>query len=80
MPLSWPYLRAILMAPSFASSPELQKNADDNPETLRNRLAVYHRDTADLIPFYKRQGLLREVAGHGDIEEIYTSLTKLLGP
>ena len=32
MPLSWPNLRAIFSAPSLASSPELQKKADDRPE------------------------------------------------
>lgn len=56
----------------------MTQRADDNPETLRNRLVVYHRDTADLIPYYKERKLLREVAGHGDIEEIYTNLTMIL--
>ena len=32
--------------------------ADDNPETLRNRLSVYHKNTAPLLDFYRAQGKL----------------------
>jgi adenylate kinase len=58
----------------------LVQRADDKPETVRERLVVYHRDTAELIPYYRQQGLLREIPGHGEIEEIYTSLSKILNP
>ncbi len=36
---------------------------DDNPETLRNRLAVYYRSTAPLIDFYKLQGKVVSIDG-----------------
>ena len=34
-------------------------------ETVRSRLMVYHKNTEELIPHYRDQGLLREVAGRG---------------
>ena len=36
---------------------------DDNPETLRRRLAAYSEETAPLLDYYERQGLLRSVDG-----------------
>jgi adenylate kinase family enzyme len=32
---------------------------------------LYHENTVDLIPYYRTKGLLREVAGEGDVEQIY---------
>jgi adenylate kinase len=52
---------------------------DDREETVRKRLAVYHHDTAEVIPYYRERGLLREVAGLGDIEVIYANLMRVLG-
>src|SRR2546425_2231936 len=40
MPRSWPYLRAILIAASFASSPELQKNTSSSPVISARRSAA----------------------------------------
>lgn len=56
----------------------LTQRNDDKPETLRERLVVYHGETAALISHYRKQGLLREVPGHGEIEEIYNNLMKIL--
>jgi adenylate kinase len=56
----------------------LIQRKDDKPETVRTRLGVYHQQTAGLIPYYRAQGLLREVSGHGDIEEIYNNIVKAL--
>mgnify|MGYP002778714563 CR=1 FL=1 len=58
----------------------LVQREDDKVETVRARLVVYHRDTAELIPYYQEQGLLREVNGQGEIETIYQSLLKVLQP
>ncbi len=43
---------------------------DDNPETVKNRLAVYQAQTVPLIDFYRTRGLLREVEGTGPIDGI----------
>ena len=37
---------------------------DDNPETVRDRLAVYHQQTEPLVSYYKEKGLLRVVDGN----------------
>jgi adenylate kinase len=44
--------------------------ADDNPETLKNRLGVYHRNTAPLLAFYGRQGKLRTVNGMAPVPQV----------
>jgi adenylate kinase len=59
---------------------QLVQRNDDKLATVQNRLVVYHRDTAELVPYYRNQGLLREIAGHGDIEQVYNTLTKVLNP
>lgn len=37
---------------------------DDNPETVKDRLVVYHRETEPLIAFYEEKGLLRRIDGN----------------
>ena len=37
---------------------------DDNPETVKDRLTVYHRETKPLIAFYEKKGLLRRIDGN----------------
>ncbi|MFQ3592050.1 MAG: adenylate kinase [Gemmataceae bacterium] len=58
----------------------LVQREDDKVETVQARLVVYHQDTAELIPYYQGQGLLRELNGQGQIETIYQSLLKVLQP
>lgn len=58
---------------------ELLQRADDNEEIISNRLKVYRVQTEPLVDFYRKAGLLKTVAGEGDIEEIYTRLKDALG-
>ncbi len=44
--------------------------ADDNEDTIRNRLRVYEEKTAPLIDYYTNKGLLRTIKGNGSIDEI----------
>ncbi|WP_372792021.1 adenylate kinase [Paraconexibacter sp.] len=44
---------------------------DDKPETVRERLAVYHRQTAPLIEYYDAQGLLRRFDGTRSPTEVH---------
>jgi len=60
-------------------TPLVQRN-DDKEETVRNRLVVYRRNTAELIPYYRKRGLLCEVKGHDGIEQVYNNLDKVLKP
>ncbi len=56
----------------------LTQRADDRPETVRARLKVYRDQTAELVPYYRKRGLLREVAAVGEIESVYGSIVKAL--
>ena len=45
--------------------------ADDNPDTIRNRLVAYRNQTAPLLEYYGKTGLLKSVNGLGTIDEIF---------
>jgi len=51
---------------------------DDNPETVKNRLAVYQAQTVPLIEFYEARGALRRVPGVGPIDEIVERVRRAL--
>jgi adenylate kinase len=52
--------------------------ADDTLETLQKRLAVYRTQTAPLVEYYRRQGLLKSVDGMGKVDEVTATIEKLL--
>ncbi len=52
--------------------------ADDTPETLKNRLAVYYRNTAPLLDFYRRQGKLVTVDGMAPIAVVTGAISAAL--
>ncbi|MBY0521790.1 MAG: adenylate kinase [Gemmataceae bacterium] len=56
----------------------LVQRLDDKEETVRQRLKFYHELTEELIPFYQRQGLVREVRAEGDIEKVYKDIEQVL--
>jgi adenylate kinase len=47
-----------------------QGRADDTPETVRNRLRIYHRSTEPLAAYYDERGLLRRVDGARDADAV----------
>jgi len=49
---------------------EIEGRADDNEETIRERMSVYEEQTAPLLPFYEKGDVLREVDGMGEVDEI----------
>ena len=49
---------------------EIYQRDDDKPEAIRERLRVYHQQTAPLIDYYRSRGLLTEVDANGQIEEV----------
>jgi adenylate kinase len=51
---------------------------DDQPETIRNRLSVYHEQTAPLKAYYRQRGVYHEVDGVGDIEAIHERIVTTL--
>lgn len=48
----------------------MEQRADDAPETVLERLRVYHAQTKPLIAYYEKKGLLRTVGSVGDVEEV----------
>ena len=57
---------------------ELYRRADDNEETIRSRLKVFHEQTEALIEFYRAKKLLIEIDATGMPEEIFERVLKLL--
>ncbi len=58
---------------------ELILRDDDKPETVQKRLGVYHEQTQPLIDYYKNQGILREVDGSVDMEDVFKEILNILG-
>jgi adenylate kinase len=52
--------------------------ADDNPETLKKRLAVYRDQTAPILPYYRDTGRLKSVDGMQSIDEVTAQLVAIL--
>ena len=54
------------------------KRADDTAETLRNRLRVYQRNTAQLLDYYRTQGKLSSVDGMAPIPQVSAAIRAIL--
>ena len=52
---------------------------DDKPETVQNRLSVYHDQTQPLIEYYEKAGVLYTVDGTQDKEDVFLDITGILG-
>ena len=52
--------------------------ADDNEETIKKRLVVYHSQTAPLIDWYKQDGKYQHIQGFGVLEEIFADVCKAI--
>lgn len=58
---------------------EIEGRADDNEETIRERMRVYDKETAPLLEFYRERKLLTEVSGMGTVEEVGARIRAALG-
>lgn len=52
---------------------------DDAPETVQNRLKVYHEQTQPLLDFYGKEGILKTVDGTLEMEAVFEKITEILG-
>lgn len=52
--------------------------ADDNEETIKRRLVVYHSQTRPLIEWYKQEGLHHHIDGLGSLERIFEDIQKVI--
>ena len=58
---------------------ELVLRDDDKPETVLNRLKVYHDQTQPLIDFYTEKGVLKSVDGTVDMKDVFDAIVAILG-
>jgi adenylate kinase len=58
---------------------ELVQRKDDNEDTIRNRLQVYQRETAPLVDYYTKKGLLATITAMGEVDAVYVRLKSALG-
>lgn len=59
-------------------STEFKRRADDNEETVRSRLVAYHAQTAPLLPYYEKQGVLKTIDGMADIDVVTRQISEVL--
>ena len=56
----------------------IRQRTDDDPKTVKHRLDVYHRETAPLIDFYLREGLLRHIDGDAPEDDVTARILRSL--
>jgi len=57
---------------------ELYQRDDDKEETIKKRLDVYDAQTAPLIDYYSKKGILKSVKGEGSIDDIFNKIVSIL--
>ena len=57
---------------------DLEHRADDHEEVVKRRVETYEQMTAELLPFYEKQGKLKVVDGARPVEEVTKSLVSIL--
>ena len=63
---------------STCGASDFQRRADDNEDSLRNRLMEYYKKTSPLIGYYHAKGLLRKVDGLGEISTVQAAIADVL--
>ncbi len=58
---------------------ELFQRDDDKEETINKRLEVYDAQTAPLIDYYGKKGILKSVEGTGSIDDIFQKMVAAIG-
>lgn len=57
---------------------DLVQREDDKPETVLNRLSVYHKETQPLIDYYNKENLLKTVDGTKDLNDVFTDIIAII--
>ena len=57
---------------------QMSGRSDDNEETIKKRLVIYHQQTQPLIQWYKKEGLHHHINGHGTLERIFADIQKVI--
>ena len=67
-----------LLVDRLAGRAQAEGRADDNPESVRNRLNIYHQQTAPVIDYYRQHGLLKVVHGEGSMDAVFTRIVETI--
>ena len=62
-----------------SGSAAVTKIATNSPETVKERLRVYHRETEPLVEYYSDRGQLHRVNGEGDADAVNAKIRAALG-
>ena len=57
---------------------DLIQRKDDNEETVKNRLKIYHEITEPLISYYKKEGILEEIDGAEDLDKVFEKVKTII--
>jgi adenylate kinase len=62
----------------ICDSRDFVRRADDNPEAIKTRLEAYRRQTAPILPYYRKKGILRQVDGMADMDSVTRQIEAIL--
>ena len=62
----------------ICDSKHLIKRSDDNEKTIRNRFETYKKETLPVMNYYKKENLLYDIDGKGNIGSIYTKIREII--
>lgn len=69
-----------MLVERLAGRAKAEGRADDHPESVRKRLAVYDQQTAPVIEFYRQHGQLIAVDGVGSLDEVFSRILEAIAP
>ena len=69
----------IVSIPTKQEGNQVVLRDDDQPETVKKRLNVYHEQTQPLIDYYQKQGILKSVDGTQPMESVFGAIVEILG-
>ena len=69
-----------LLVDRLAGRAKAEGRSDDNPESVRKRLAVYTEQTAPVVEFYRQHGQLTVVDGVGSLDDVFNRIIEAIAP
>ena len=69
-----------LLVERLSGRARLEGRADDSPDAVRKRLAVYAEQTAPVVDYYRNQGKLACVHGEGGMDEVFSRILEAIDP
>ena len=69
-----------LLIQRIAGRAKAEGRADDNPDSVRKRLAIYTEQTAPVVEYYRQHGQLTVVDGVGTLDEVFTRILEAIAP